>query len=143
MAAYPGFQAAFAAEWPERHAWKSELDRDHLLSLPINQNPHVRAHDVVSAYCDALSRAKQRDENFHAMVCVIPDEVYENCRPWSKVKAGRKGKVQKLPSPEAMEMSVDFRRQLKGRAMEFGIPIQIVHESTLRLGHLARGIRAA
>jgi hypothetical protein len=32
------------------------------------------------------------------------------------------------------ELSVDFRRQLKARAMEHGIPIQIVRESTLRIG---------
>lgn len=136
---FPGFQAAFAAEWPERHAWKYELDRDHLLELANQKDPHVRAYDVVSEYCEALSRAKQRDENFHAMICVIPDEVYDNCRPRSKPKIGTKGKVQKLPSLEAMEMSIDFRRQLKGRAMEFGIPIQIVRESTLPIGPPRKG----
>jgi hypothetical protein len=31
-------------------------------------------------------------------------------------------------------MSPDFRRQLKARAMEFNIPLQIIRESTLRLG---------
>lgn len=136
---FPGFQTAFAAEWPERHAWKHELNRDHLIELASQKDPHVRAYDVVSEYCEALSRAKQRDENFHAMICVIPDEVYDNCRPRSKVKVATKGKVHKLPSPEAMEMSVDFRRQLKGRAMEFGIPIQIVRESTLRIGPPRKG----
>ncbi|HEX5545521.1 MAG TPA: hypothetical protein VFX10_08490, partial [Nitrospira sp.] len=136
---FPGFQAAFAAEWPERHAWKSELDRDHLVKLATQTNAHVRAHDVVSTYCDALSRAKSRDENFHAMICVIPDEVYDNCRPLSKVKAAGKARVQSLPTPDQLSFSVDFRRQLKGRAMEFGIPIQIVRESTLRMGPPIKG----
>ena len=38
--------------------------------------------------------------------------------------------------PETYHYSVDFRRQLKARAMEFGIPIQIVLESTLSLDPL-------
>ena len=31
------------------------------------------------------------------------------------------------------DFSVDFRRQLKARSMEFGIPIQLIRESTLSL----------
>ena len=36
-------------------------------------------------------------------------------------------------NPREYEMSVDFRRQLKARVMEYGVPIQIVRESMLRL----------
>jgi hypothetical protein len=57
------------------------------------------------------------------MVCVIPDEVWENCRPQSKVRGGHGKKISKveryrrreqgdLLSPDRYEMSPDFRRQL-------------------------------
>lgn len=35
--------------------------------------------------------------------------------------------------PNVYNLSVDFRRQIKARIMEYGIPIQIIRESTLRL----------
>ena len=89
-------------------------------------------------------------------VCVVPDEVYLNCRPKSYVAdpsdelktAGerkdlksaiddrRRGQSRMgfLESSEPLEqygLSPDFRRQLKARIMPFDIPVQIVRESTL------------
>jgi hypothetical protein len=137
---FPGFEGAFASQWPAPGGWRHELDRNHLVDLASQKNPNTRAYDVVGVYCEALGRAKKRDESFHVMICVIPDEVYENCRPWSKLKRGIRSKViEKIPNPEALTLSVDFRRQLKARAMEFGVPLQIVRESTLRIGPPAQG----
>lgn len=113
--------------------------------MASHNDANIRAYDVVSTYCDAIERAKKRDEPYHVMICVIPDEVYENCRPLSKVKGGhgravsrteryrRRGQVDLL-RPDQYELSVDFRRQLKARSMEHKIPIQIIRESTLRIG---------
>jgi len=136
---FPGYEGAFASHWPTA-GWRHEMDREHLVKLANQKDPNTRAYDVVSAYCEALSRAKQRDENFHVMICVIPDEVYENCRPWSKLKGASRNKgIEKTPDPEALKLSVDFRRQLKARSMEFGVPVQIVRESTLRIGSPSKG----
>lgn len=136
---FPGYEGAFASQWPGL-GWRYEMDRDHLVKLASQKDPNTRAYDVVSAYCEALNRAKQRDENFHVMICVIPDEVYENCRPLSKLRGANRSKtVEKAPNPEALKLSVDFRRQLKARSMEFSIPVQIVRESTLRIGPPAKG----
>ncbi len=138
---FPGFEAAFSSQWPMPGAWRYELDRNQLIEWANQKDPYARAYDVVNAYCDVLSRAKTRDENFHVMICVIPDQVYENCRPWSKLKRGAQSNavIQRLPNPEALKFSVDFRRQLKARSMEFGVPVQIVRESTLRLGPPIKG----
>ena len=82
------------------------------------------------------------------MVCVVPDIVYDNCRPQSRVANGvryaptpktrRQRELDQADlfdpfDPEIYQYSVDFRRQIKPRAMRYGIPIQIVRESTLRL----------
>jgi hypothetical protein len=136
---FPGYELAFAAHWPAA-GWRHEMDRGRLVQLASQKDPKTRAYDVVSAYCDALNRAKQRDENFHVMICVIPDEVYENCRPWSKLRGANRMKgIEKAPDPKALKLSVDFRRQLKARSMEFGVPVQIVRESTLRIGPPSKG----
>ena len=137
---FPGFQGAFASQWPTPAAWRYELDRNRLMDLANQKDPYNRAYDVASAYCEGLSQAEKRDENFHVMVCVVPDEVYENCRPWSKLKRGvLKKATEMVVNPEAVKYSVDFRRQLKARSMEFGAPVQILRESTLRIGPAVKG----
>jgi hypothetical protein len=108
-------------------------------------------------YLDALRVAGDRDDPPAVIICVVPDEVYTNCRPLSKVKDGtgasttRKERIARRESadlfdayaPDQYDYSVDFRRQLKARGMQYNIPIQIVRESTLRLdepGRTERGL---
>ncbi len=149
---FPGFETAFHATWPTRHAGRWELDRSKLIELARHRDPNRRAYDVVGEYFERIRQARERDETFHVMVCVIPDEVWLNCRPQSQVREGahghalsakavaiRRHTMSLFGAEEEYDMSVDFRRQLKARAMEFGIPIQIVRESTLRIGAKARG----
>ncbi|HTU47502.1 MAG TPA: hypothetical protein VMF91_20735 [Bryobacteraceae bacterium] len=142
---FPGFEGAFASSWPVSSACRHELDGQKLIHLAHHNDPTTRAYDVVSAYTDAIAKTCQRDENFHVVVCVVPDEVWENCRPQSKVKDGHGEKISDIEhyrrrgqsnatSPDPYEMSPDFRRQLKARAMEHKIPLQIIRESTLRFG---------
>ena len=80
--------------------------------------------------------------------CVVPDIVWRNCRPKSRLAEGigprvtederrerARGQVDLFETydVEPYQYSVDFRRQLKARSMQFEIPIQIVRESTLEL----------
>lgn len=145
---FPGFQAAFWAKWPTLPAWIYEIDGKRLLEACRNRDANKRAFDVVNEYLEGIRVAKKRDEAFNVMVCIVPDEVYKNCRPESKVIDGigfslsmmerkLRGKGQKdffeEYEPEQYQLSVDFRRQLKARAMEYDVPLQIVRESTLRL----------
>jgi hypothetical protein len=103
--------------------------------------------NVSNLYLNALRIAADRDEAFGVIVCVVPDTVWQNCRPKSVVvdgegdrpSVGQRAHRRQQPDlfgayePEEYEMSVDFRRQLKARAMEFKVPIQLVRESTLTL----------
>jgi hypothetical protein len=80
----------------------------------------------------------------------VPEEVWKNCRPKSQVidAVGEKISRERIESRKAgqleffseydsdqYELSRDFRRQLKARAMEYDIPIQIIRETTLRLNN--------
>ena len=100
--------------------------------------------------------AKKRDEGISVFICVVPDELWLNCRPMSKVIRGtgfrpsrsevyqrRHGQASLFEQyePEQYDLSVDFRRQLKARAMEHRVPIQIIRESTLALSEEQGGGR--
>jgi hypothetical protein len=111
---------------------------------------HDRAFAVVDRYLKPMNSLKERDERLDVVFCVVPEQVYRNCRPHSRV--GRKARStpslsarerklralgqHDLLDPDALtrwEYSVDFRRQLKARAMPLELPIQILRETTLRL----------
>lgn len=144
---FPGFEAAFATSWPAKPSFSAALDRTKLLEASRLRDPNRRAHAVVDFYVDVIDRLKERDERFDVVLCVVPEQIWKNCRPKSSVQDG----IGRAPSlhertvrrfqpdlfgsyrTEEYELSVDFRRQLKARVMEAGIPVQIVRESTLRI----------
>lgn len=144
---WPGFEAAFHAVLPAQPVWARALDRERLLEAARHNDKYRRAYDVVNLYLDAIRIARERDEPFALFVCVVPDEVYENCRPLSVVTEGvgialskkeRELKRKQIDlftpyAPEEYDLSVDFRRQLKARVMEHGVPVQLIRESTLML----------
>lgn len=146
--AYPGFEAAFCATWPDEPAWMRKLSRDALLEKVKDLDPYKRAFQVVNEYVAAIQTAKKRDEALSVIVCLVPEEVWVNCRPRSHVINGTGHKLDRDEEaarragqgdffedydPQQYQLSVDFRRQIKARVMEYGVPIQIIRESTLRL----------
>ncbi len=146
---YPGFEAAFASTWPERPVSTRELDPDALSIAARDLDPNKRAYDVVNLYLTAIDALLKRDERPTVIVCVVPEEVWKNCRPESRVTGGvgvavsaqerserRSGQENFFESfnREQYELSVDFRRQLKARVMQHDVPIQIVRDTTLRIG---------
>jgi hypothetical protein len=144
---FPGLGVAFACSWSADPAWSFEVDGAVFHKLLRDMDPHKRAFDVCNHYLEAIRRASERDERLDVVICVVPDEVWEDCRPLSRVIGGigekpRSAEVKvrrRQPdlfgayNPEQYDFSVDFRRQLKARSMEHGIPLQLVRESTLRL----------
>ena len=122
-----------------------------MLEAIRDKDPHKRAYEVCNLYLEAIRITCERDESFAPIVCVVPDEVWDACRPESRVAegVGRRPTKQEVAvrrvqpnlfggyEPEQYELSVDFRRQLKARAMEFNAPIQLVRESTIGVGDAA------
>jgi len=142
---FPGFEATFDCSWPEEPAWAHELDGRAVLLAARDRDAHKRAARLVDMYLEGIDRAGQRDEDFGLLVCVVPDIIWENCRPLSEVMVGVGAPVSSKDgalraagpglfdsyNPDDYRRSVDFRRQLKARAMSYGIPIQLIKESTL------------
>jgi hypothetical protein len=145
---FPGFEAAFAAKWPGRATSEFVLDSDTLHDAAMKKDPNFRAGSVVDAYLQGIERIVAREEEVGTVICIVPDIVHLNCRPNSRVIGGTgvslKPRERQIRAsgqrdlfdpydPIHYQYSVDFRRQIKARAMPFGKPIQIVRESTLRL----------
>jgi hypothetical protein len=146
-APYPGFSAAFCSEWSVTPLWEFEIDKPKLTESSRHRDKFERAYKVVNLYLEGLRRVYERDEKIGVAVCVVPDFVWQNCRPEStvlnpaeepvsirRIKQRKAGQLELFEDFDVEQywMSTDFRRQLKARAMGFGIPIQIVRESTLR-----------
>ncbi len=147
---FPGFEAAFDCEWPEKPAWSHELNEIELINASHDNDPNKRAFAVVKLYVDKIKlSAEKRDDQLNAIICIVPDEVYKNCRPQSRIIDGigfkpgkkllnqlREGQqtLQQENNQEVYGFSVDFRRQIKARVMKYGVPIQIIRESTLYTG---------
>jgi hypothetical protein len=149
---YPGFDVAFAGQWQAQPLLDCPIDREQLLMASRKRDPHERCFSVVEMFVDQIEKAKEKaqklDRPIGVAICVIPDEVWANCRPKSivldpsddgissKTKESRKRGQQELFAQfnaDQYHLSPDFRRQLKARTMRFDIPLQIVRESTLRL----------
>jgi hypothetical protein len=145
---YPGFEAAFHSTLHRSAAWTETLDAAMLQTALQLADPHRRAHDAVEPYLRAIETAHTLDESVAAVVCIVPEELHTRCRPQSIVPNATGERVSKAEQrlrakgnldlfssfdPQDYQMSVDFRRQLKARSMRFGLPVQILRESTLRL----------
>ncbi len=146
---YPGFEAAFCTRWPSQPLKSYLLDPTELSEAARTYEKHERAYKVSNLYLNKLEIAATKlDQIPKLAICVVPDEVYSNCRPKSyvinstgekiskkEVRKRQQGQLSLLSDidPETYRFSPDFRRQIKARSMKYGIPIQIVRESTLRL----------
>ncbi len=145
---YPGFDVAYCADWPVAPTWEVSVDRTKLLNAANLQDKYQRVHDVVNQVLEPIETAQKRDEQPRVIVCVVPDEVWKNCRPQQRIASGLGEVVSARELKERMQgnqglfttfdpmvykLAPDFRRQLKARVMKHGAPIQIVRESTLAL----------
>ena len=147
---FPGFAAVFHTEFPEKPVWTKIINKGELIDAASNNDPYIRASNVVEKYVSEIGLAQEkRDEATDIVMCIVPDIIYKNCRPKSSVINGEGYR----PTPKVIEafrsgqqrlfqenaskiynFSPDFRRQLKARAMQYDLPIQIVKEATLYSG---------
>lgn len=144
---YPGFEAVFHCAWPSIPATTASIAEKELLEHSRHRDPSKRAYMVVSAYLDKIRILSRRDEHFDFFVCVVPEEIWQNCRPLSHPTDAIGSNISRKErqmrslgqlslvdnSGSEYRMSTDFRRQIKARSMEFRVPIQIVRASTLRV----------
>ncbi len=143
---FPGFQVVYYCSLPSDPTRTYKLDENKLTSASSALDPNKRAFDVVNQYLEGIQHLTEPDDLLDAIICAVPDTVYRNCRPRSYVRDGTGERVsfseRKMRAQGQTDLygtydvepylySVDFRRQLKARAMKFKVPTQILLESTL------------
>ena len=159
---YPGFDVAFGAPWPAP-AKTYIVENEQLRHAAFLADRHERTYAVVNLYLEQMANVSRLDEKPALAICVVPDEVYQNCRAQKSVSepsderktAAERRQIHSIlddrasgqtrmfektdphsvndPTLEKYHLSPDFRRQLKARTMQHELPVQIVQESTLRI----------
>lgn len=86
---YPGFDVAFGARWPEPIRI-FPVDTGKLSEASHKADKFDRAFAVANLYIDAMGRVSKLDSKPSLAICVVPDEVYENCRPQSSVAVSQR-----------------------------------------------------
>ncbi len=144
---YPGFEEATHSEFSSDTSLVETISDKVLQKAVVDMDDHKRVYSVSDIYLNAIKALAEKDSRIDVVICVVPEVVFKNCRPKSKVKEGLGGRVSSKElkmrkqygdlfdsyNPEHYDYSLDFRRQIKARAMAYQIPIQIVRETTLRL----------
>lgn len=159
---YPGFDVTFGAPWPDP-VKTYILDATKLHHDAFLADRHERTYAVTNHFVRQVENIARLDEKPALAICVVPDEVYQNCRsqqyvaePSDERKTSEQRKALKSvlkdresgqsrmfaeddgvdvddPSLEQYGLSPDFRRQLKARMMQHELPVQIIQESTLEI----------
>jgi hypothetical protein len=164
---YPGFDVAFGAIWPNPIKAYS-LDSSELELAARKSDRYERAYTVANLYLNPIDQIQRLDAKPALAICIVPDEIYQNCRPKSYVadpsderKTDQQRRILRSvlddrrqgqgrlfdeseefnDAPRDLEqygLSPDFRRQLKARIMSYELPVQIVRESTLDITEQVR-----
>lgn len=82
---YPGFDVAFCATWP-MPIREYPIDAARLHEAATLSDRYQRAYAVTNLYLAPVERIAKLDATPALVVCVVPDEVYDNCRPTSSVR---------------------------------------------------------
>lgn len=145
---FPGFEEAMHSSFPASPPLVELIDAAALQDAASEPDDHQRVYRVTNLYLDAIRALAQKDARVDVAICVVPEIVHKNCRPQSHVASTDN---RKRPAPkerrlrrqtpdlfnsytsESYDFSLDFRRQIKARAMEHKMPIQIIRETTMRL----------
>ncbi|NMG49308.1 hypothetical protein GO613_14510 [Azoarcus communis] len=89
---FPGFDVAFGAKWPSPIR-SYPVDPGRLSDASRKADKFDRAFAVANLYLEPLDRLSKLDARPALAVCVVPDEVYENCRPNSSVARARQSEA--------------------------------------------------
>jgi hypothetical protein len=157
---YPGFEAAFHAEWPTHpRSVIDNIDAGELAHVLRIENRHEAVRSAVDLFVKRLIKEVDRIENPPALwFVVIPEEVYRLGRPQSTVPKSERvqGSVSVSPrqarrlavqptlfgddesEAEVYKYATHFRRQLKARLLKDRIVTQVVRETTLTPGEFRR-----
>ncbi|WP_282128717.1 TIR domain-containing protein [Roseobacter litoralis] len=150
---FPGFDAAFGAEWPESPLVTKAIPRADLLNSIRIQERHQAVAKTVGLYVDAIQSLRTNDDiDVDIWFVVVPEEVFVLGRPNSRVPsdiavASESILTKKMASrfsdaapslfaedneiARVFDFHADFRHQLKNRLLEDKEVTQVFRESSI------------
>ena len=151
---FPGFNSVFKMEWSAKKIYHINIDESELGKCLYHEDVHSRTYQTVSLFADKIIAAKKDEHvDINLWVVIIPDEVYETCRPQSTLKKElvitkktiTKTRAKNLLAEPALwddmnqaakpfAFEANFHNQLKARLLKYTLPTQIIRESTLSPG---------
>lgn len=156
---YPGMnnESPFRCNLITSSNWNAAISDDYeLKKIDIDfENPNERIAYGVNLYLQKVEQIKSGDDWPNVIICALPKQVELYCgisehtrgaksarlspfeRKMAELKENKQGFLTEwgFKEPEETkirEKSYDFRNSLKGKIMKYGIPIQIIKESTLK-----------
>ncbi|QUL99574.1 MAG: hypothetical protein IMF26_04420 [Candidatus Fermentithermobacillus carboniphilus] len=157
---FPGFEAVFRVPISSEPYIERIIDQSALSRAVHLEDAYQRVYEAVDLYYTKITAARIEEEDLVDLwFVIVPDMVYDLCRPKSRVPPARRVQPDRKVTPElvrrlhqqrplfdaeeeyetakAYEYEVDFRNQLKARLLEHKIVTQVIRESTL-LGNYNR-----
>lgn len=147
---FPGFEATFKTPWKDERLIHVEVTDSEFGKVLYHEDVYNRTYDTVSLLADKLLAAQDDDAFADLWFIIIPDEVYQYCRPNSSIKKElvttkktlTKSRAKKLLVEQSLfqednvaadvyRYEANFHHQLKARLLANSIPTQIIRESTL------------
>ncbi|GGF74660.1 hypothetical protein GCM10007301_38160 [Azorhizobium oxalatiphilum] len=149
---WPGFQAAFGAEWSELPFGYCRVGADEISKAIRTGTRHEGIYHTVEIYQRALRKHLLEEEASPKIwFAIIPEEVYTYGRPQSVVPKAERvdspmgikktAAIRLLKQPtmfneindeaKPFEYEPNFHNQLKARLLDTGKVIQVVRETTL------------
>ena len=115
---YPGFDVAFGAKWPDP-VRGYPVDAAQLSEASRKADKFDRAFAVADLYMERLERVAKLDARPALAVCIVPDEVYENCRPNSSVAfAKRSDTARSTVEVKFLKKAIDDRDSGQSRMFD-------------------------
>jgi hypothetical protein len=149
---FPGFEAAFRSKWEPTPVLSREI-RPEVLDRALRlDDRHQRVRQAVDLFVEPiLESLRQEEARPDVWVLVVPDVLYQVCRPRSTVEKSRRIPVEQRLSPRyarglrkapslfddinalgaAYDYEPHFHNQVKARLIGHGVPVQIIRESTI------------
>ena len=117
---FPGYDVAFGAKWPSPIRTYA-IDATALSDASRKGDRHERAFAVAGHYLQFGDRISRLDTRPALAICVIPDEVHENCRPQSSVPvAERSDKARSKTDEKLLQQALTDRKRGQDRLFDDG-----------------------
>jgi hypothetical protein len=160
---FPGFEAVFNINWPEKPEKSIEISDYKIKEIITREkNKRIRTSKMVDLYLEQIEKtSREEDTNINIWFVIVPKIIYKECRALRGKDFSGKTKdffkqrslgQTSLFSDEEMfgddvskylETSSDFHNLLKARANQerIGAPIQIIVEPKLKFRDIEQNFR--